>query len=277
MLSIIAMVGDAKALSHLHQALDGYVDVTCVHGAGELATHATHAAPDIVVLGIADAAHLAVRLTVREAIARRPTTRLLVACRYDRDDLRAIAHLMHLDIWDFILPHSDSPATTRRCVLDAAPGHLADMEVRRIMCRHAPAWLRPLIEWCVAHDGVARPDVRSLATTCNMRRETLARLCRARGVCPPNHILSWVHVVRARARMDTPRHTLAEIAHDLGLASASSLANLIQRRTGQTPTQIRALDLDKVAERAAQAMFGRRVDNWLLAPSPAEGAGPIAR
>ena len=120
-------------------------------------------------------------------------------------------------------------------------------------CRHAPAWIRPLIEWCAEHDGIARPDVPSLATTCNMRRETLARLCHMRGVCPPNHIISWVLVVRARARMVTPRHTLADIAHGLGLASAGSLANLIQRRTGQTATKVRTLTLDQIAERAPQA------------------------
>jgi AraC-like DNA-binding protein len=273
MLSIVAMIGDAKALSHLHDALDGYANVTCVRDAAELATRATYAASDIVVLGIKDATQPPVRLTVREAIERRPATRLFVACRADAADMRTLARLRYLDVWDVVLPYCDSPPMTRRRLLDAAPGRLADMEVRRIMCRHAPAWIRPLIEWCAEHDGIARPDVPSLATTCNMRRETLARLCHMRGVCPPNHIISWVLVVRARARMVTPRHTLADIAHDLGLASAGSLANLIQRRTGQTATKVRTLTLDQIAERAAQAMFGRRLGNWPLALGPADDAG----
>jgi hypothetical protein len=171
MLSIFAMVGDAKALSHLHDAFDGHANVTCVCDAPELARHAQRGAPDIIALGIQEAGQPPVRLTVRQTIERWPGTRLVVACRLDAVDMHAFAHLRYLDVWDVILPRCDSPAMTRR-LLTAAPGRLADMQVRRIVCRHAPAWIRPLIDWPVDYEGVERPDVRSLAATGNMRRES---------------------------------------------------------------------------------------------------------
>jgi len=42
-----------------------------------------------------------------------------------------------------------------------------------------------------------------------MRRETFARLCKARGICPPNHLISWILVLRATARMELARCSLS--------------------------------------------------------------------
>lgn len=268
MLSLIAMVGDAKALSHLHDALDGYANVTCVRDAADLARHAARGAPDIIVLGINDAAQPPVRLTVRETIEQCPATRLVVMCRLDADDMRALTHLRYLDVWDLVVTHCESPAMTRRRLLTAAPGRLADMRVRRMVCPFAPAWIRPLVDWCTEHDGSARPDVRSMAKIGNMRRETLARLCRARGVCPPNHVISWILALRATARMDTSHNSLGTIARDLGLASAGSLANLFVRRTRQTPSRVRALGLAYIADRAVREMFGQTLDTISLPRGP---------
>jgi AraC-like DNA-binding protein len=265
MLGVVAMVGDAKALVHLQEALAGHADLSCVYDAAELARCIARRAPDIIVLDMKAAAQPIVRLTTCQAIERFPATRLMVAYRLNTVDRHALAHLRRLEVWDLIPIESDSPIVTRRRLLVLAHGELADMLVRRMVCKHAPAWIRPFVEWCAEHDGVARPDVGSLCKIGNMRRETLARLCKARGVCPPNHIVSWMLVLRATARMCGSGLSLAAIASELGLASAGALANLFKRRTGQPPTEIRSLGLKSIAERAVREMFGQRPDDISLA------------
>lgn len=257
MLRIIAMIGDAQASTHVRAALDGHAALAHVRDVAELVRAIEQAAPDIVVLGIRDASEPAVCLTVRETIERFPATRAVVACRLGADDMRTVTSLRHLDISELVLVHSDSPTMTRRRLLAPMPGPLADMHVRRLVCKRAPLWIRPLVDWCAGHNGIERPDVRSLARIGNMRRETLARLCKARGICPPNHLISWILVLRATARMDLSRCSLAVVARELGLASAGCLANLFVRRARQTPSQIRQLGFANLAERAVLEMFGQ--------------------
>jgi AraC-like DNA-binding protein len=270
MLGIVAMVGDAKALSHLQDALERYAALTCVHNATELATQLACSAPDIIALDMKNASQPTVRLTVRQTIERFPATRVVLACRIDAADMRALARV-RLEVWELVLVHFESPAMTRSCLLSAANGRMADMMVGRMVRQHSPEWIHPFVEWCAEHDGIARPDVRSLAKNGNMRRETLSRLCKARGVCPPNQILSWMIVLRATARMCGSGLNLAAIARELGLASGGSLSNLFVRRTGQTPTQIRTLGLECVADRAVREMFGQRPEDVSLAETAPTG------
>jgi len=71
MLRILAMVGDAQASSHVRTALDGYADLVFARHRAELAHALDHDEPDIIVLGIREAADATIRLTVRETIERR--------------------------------------------------------------------------------------------------------------------------------------------------------------------------------------------------------------
>lgn len=261
MLRIIAMVGDAEASAHIQAAVDNAAHLQFVRDPKMLAEQVDRDSPDVVVLGVREAGSPGAALVVRDAIGSRPATRILLVCHLDRPDVSALAQVRHLDIWDVILPRNDSAPMTRRLLLAAKPGHVADMRVRRLVCPRAPAWAQAFVEWCVDHDGLVRPDVRALAKVVHMRRETLARLFKARGACPPNHLISWMLVLRARARLDLSRVSLAAVAHELGLASGGSLANLIVRRTRQTPTQIRRQSLLIVADRAAREMFGANAEH----------------
>lgn len=256
MLRIIAMVGDAEASAHIQAAVGNAAQLQFVRDPKILAEQADKDSPDVLVLGVRDARLPGAAVIVRETIASRPATRIFVVCRLDRSEMSALSQVRHLDIWDVIVLRSDSPAMTRRLLLAANPGHVADMRVRRLVCQRAPAWAQPLVEWCAGHDGLVRPDVRALARVAHMRRETLARQFKARGVCPPNHLISWMLVLRARARLDVSRVSLAAVAHELGLASGGSLANLFVRRTRQTPTQIRGQSLLVIVDRAVREMFG---------------------
>jgi len=258
MLLILAMIGDAQASSHVRTALTGYADLVFARDRGELVRALHQQEPDLIVLGIREAADATVSLTVQETIGRFPATRLVLSCRVDGADMRALASLRHLDLSDLVLVQSESISMTRRRLIAPSFAHVADMQVRRLVSHRAPAWIRPFVDWCAGHNGPTRPDVRSLASVGNMRRETFARLCKARGICPPNHLISWILVLRATARMELARCSLAVIARDLGLGSPGSLANLFVRRTKQRPSQIRRLGVAKLAERAVVEMFGQR-------------------
>lgn len=112
------------------------------------------------------------------------------------------------------------------------------------------------VHWCLSHDGAVRPTVRALAAAAQVRPETLVRRFTLHGICLPNHLIAWVLLLRAKARLDRPQTSLEAVAHELGLSSGGSLANLIRRRTGLTPSEFRARRLEDIAACAVSEMFG---------------------
>jgi len=99
MLRILAMIGDAQASSHVRTALTGYADLVFARDRGELVRALHQQEPDLIVLGIREAADATVSLTVQETIERFPATRLVLSCRVDGADMRALASSRHLDLY----------------------------------------------------------------------------------------------------------------------------------------------------------------------------------
>ncbi|MGH7647947.1 MAG: hypothetical protein ACREND_07495 [Gemmatimonadaceae bacterium] len=268
MIRIIAMIGDAGASARLRSAIAGSARLEFVRDVADLAERIKRVPPDVIVLGAREAAMPGVQVIIGGAADRFRAMRVLLACRLDSADMRTWPHLRSLDVSDIVLVFSEPPAMTRERLLSPKPGHVADVHVRRLICSHAPAWIHPYVDWCAQHDGATRPDVRQMAKIGNMRRETLARLFKARGVCRPNHMISWILLLRATARMDLPNHrSLAAIAHELGVASGGALGNLFVRRAHQTPTQACDLGVTRLAERALRDMFSARREHPLDLPT----------
>lgn len=285
MIRIIAMIGDADASARLRSAIAGSARLQFARDVADLAERIEHAPPDVIVLGAREAATPGVQVIIGDAAARSRAMRVLLACRLDSADMRTWPRLRSLDVSDVVLVFSEPAAMTRERLLSPKPGHDADVHVRRLICSQAPAWIHPYVDWCVQHDGTTRPDVRQMAKIGNMQRETLARLFKARGVCPPNHMISWILLLRATARMDDApvampslaecpngrrlrsHRSLAAIAHELGVASGGALGNLFVRRAHQTPTQARDLGVTQLAERALRDMFSARREHPLDLPT----------
>ena len=256
MLRVIAMVGDAEASAHLREAVGDIAQLQFVRELWALTQRVGRELPDIIVLGVKEAELPGVGVVVRDAIARQLGVRLFLVCHRDSPNVHALARVQHLDYVDVILPRDDSPAQTRHALLATDPARVADICVRRLVCSSAPEWALCFVHWCVDHDGTVRPNVRALAAAALVRPETLVRRFTALGVCLPNHLISWVLLLRAKARLDRSRTSLEAVAHDLGLASGGSLANLIRRRTGLTPSEFRGRKLEDIAARAVREMFG---------------------
>lgn len=266
MLRIIAMVGDAESSAHLRAAIGRSAHLLFVRDADDFIKKASAEPPDIIVVGTGEAAQPIVRLTVRQAVDRFPTTAVFAICYLVPSDIRVLHQAHYVDAMDLLFVRVESAQATRDRLLRAERQQCADMLVRRTVCQIAPNWLNPLIEWCLTHDGSDRPDVRSLSNGMGMRRETLARLCKARGVCTPLQLISWMTLLRAAARLTMPGSSLPAIAHELGFPSAASLTRLFVRCARTTPTQVRDKRFDAFAVRALRAMLtpGRTPRQWPL-------------
>lgn len=256
MLRIIAMVGDAEASAHLREAVEAVVRLQFVRDARALSRCNSREVPDILVLGVKEAELPGVGAVVRDTIVRQPGIRVFLVCDRNSANVRALMRLQHLGCAGVIIPREDSPAQTRCTLLAAHPACTADTCVRRLVCSKAPEWIVRFVHWCVDHDGAVRPTVRALAAAAQVRPETLVRRFTAHGVCLPNHLIAWVLLLRAKARLDRPGTSLEAVALELGLASGGSLANLIRRRTGLTPSEFRAQKLEDIAASAVREMFG---------------------
>lgn len=212
--------------------------------------------PEVIVLGTRETAYPEVRVAVRQILRRYPAIRLVAICALEPSDVRTLHQPGHLDLSDIIFIRVETKAMARRYLLTGGAGRPADLHVCSVVCPPAPQWLRPYLVWCATHDGRGRRDVRSMAKLGRVRRETLARRCKVAGVCRPNHLISWMQLLRAAARMQ-PGLTLEQIARELGLPSGCALANLFVRRSGQTSTQVRERGFTDFADDAVRAMFGR--------------------
>ena len=270
MLRIIAMVGDAESSTHLRAAVGHSAHLLFVRDTDDFIKRTKAEPPDIIVVGAGEAAHLVVRLTVRQAVDRFPTTALFAICHLVPSDMRVLHQAHYLDAVDLLFVRVETAEATRDRLLRVEPRQRADMLVRRTVCQIAPDWLRPHIEWCLTHDGSGRPGVWSLSRTVGKRRETLARLCKARGVCTPLQLISWMTLLRAAARLTMPRSSLPAIAHELGFPSGASLTRLFARCARTTPTHVREQGFDSFAERALRAMLAPR-------PAPRQGARSVQR
>ncbi|HEX6807087.1 MAG TPA: helix-turn-helix domain-containing protein [Gemmatimonadaceae bacterium] len=255
MLRIVAMVGDAESSAHLRAAIGRSAHLLFVRDPDDFIKKTRAEPPDIIVLGTDEAAQPIVRLTVRQAVDRFPMTAVFAICYLVPSDIRVLNQAHYVDAMDVLFVRVESTEATRDRLLRAERQQCADMLVRRTVCQIAPNWLRPLIEWCLTHDCSYRPGVRSLSKAMGMRRETLARLCRARGVCTPLQLISWMTLLRAAARLTMPRASLPAIAHELGFPSAASLTRLFVRCARTTPTQVREKGFDAFAVRALGAML----------------------
>lgn len=258
MLRIIAMVGDAESSTHLRAAVDRSAHLLFVRDTDEFIKRARAQPPDIIVVGAGEAAQLVVRLTMRQAVERFPTTAVFAICHLVPSDMRILHQAHYLDAVDLLFVRVETTDMTRDRLLRVEPRQRADMLVRRIVCPIAPDWLEPHIEWCLTHDGSGRPGVSSLSRSMRMRRETLARLCKARGVCTPLQLISWMTLLRAAARLTMPRPSFPAIAHELGFPSGASLTRLFARCARTTPTHVRETGFDSFAERALRSMLSPR-------------------
>lgn len=212
--------------------------------------------PDVLVLGVKEAELRRVSAVVRDATVCKPSIRVFVVCHRDGPDLQALMRVQHLGSAGVIIPREESPAQTRRALLAGTSAEDADRSVRRLVCPRAPEAVMRYFHWCVSHDGAVRPSVRALAAAARVRPETLVRRFTALGLCLPNHLIAWVLLLRAKARLDRTPASFEAVAHELGLGSGGSLANLIKRRTGLTRSEFRARTLEDIAAIAVREMFG---------------------
>jgi len=256
MLRILAMVGDADASAHLWEAVSDVARLQVVREVNSFSQHIGRDLPDVLVLGVKEAELPGARAIAQDAIARRPRLPVFLVMHMDSPETHALAGLQYLRFLDIILPHQDSPAWTRRRLLEVNPACVGDMCLRRLVCSRAPNSVLHLVNWCIGHDGAVRPTVRALAALEGVRPETLVRRFAAFGVCLPNHLISWVIVLRAKVWLDTPETSLEDAAHAFGLASGGALANLIRRRTGLTLSEFRGRTLEEIAAHAVREMFG---------------------
>ncbi len=256
MLRIVAMVGDAEASAHLREAVEEVAHLQFVCDVQALSQCDGRELPDVLVLGVKEAELRGVGAVVRDATVCKPTIRFFLVCHRDGPNLQALMRVQHLGSAGVILPREQSPAQTRRALLAGASAEDADRSVRRLVCSRAPEPVMRYLQWCVSHDGAVRPSVRALAAAAQVRPETLVRRFTALGLCLPNHLIAWVLLLRAKARLERPQASFEAVAHELGLGSGGSLANLIKRRTGLTRSEFRAQKLEDITERAVREMFG---------------------
>ncbi len=256
MLRIIAMVGDAEASAHLREAVSDVARLQVVRDVNSFSQHIRGDLPDVLVLGIKEAELHGARAVSREAIARGPRLPVFLVSHMDAAEMHALSGLQYLRYLDIILPHRDSPARTRRTLLAANPAGVADTCLRRLVCSKAPECVLHLVEWVIGHDGAVRPTVRALAAVDRVRPETLVRRFAALGLCLPNHMISWVVVLRAKVWLERPETSLEDAAHAFGLASGGSLANLIRRRTRLTLSEFRRRTIEEIAAHAVREIFG---------------------
>ena len=250
------MVGDADAFAHLRAAVEDVARLQVVRDVKSLSQHTSRDVPDVLVLGIREAELPGARAVARDTIARRPLLPVFLVSHMDGPEMHALAALQYLRYLDIILPRHDSPARTRRTLLAGNRARIGEMCLRRLVCSSAPKCVLHLVEWCLDHDGAVRPTVRALAALEGVRPETLVRRFAALGVCLPNHLISWVILLRAKVWLDRPEASLENAAHAFGLASGGSLANLIRRRTALTPSEFRKRTLEDMAADGVREMFG---------------------
>lgn len=267
MLRIIAMVGDAEASAHLREAVEEVAHLQFVCDIRALSQCDGRELPDVLVLGVKEAELPSVGAVMRDATVCKPSMRFFLVCRRDGPNLQALMRVQHLGSAGIILPCEESPAQTRRALLAGTSAEDADRSVRRLLCSRAPDRAMHYLHWCVSHDGAVRPSVRALAAAAQVRPETLVRRFTALGLCLPNHLIAWVLLLRARARLDRPQASFEAVAHELGLGSGGSLANLIKRRTGLTRSEFRARKLEDIAASAVREMFGASLERAFENPT----------
>jgi AraC-like DNA-binding protein len=140
-----------------------------------------------------------------------------------------------------VFKHRDEHTAVLRGILRVADQARVAQLVLHQLGDRLPPRIRPLVEYCVTHPEDAH-SVEEVASTLGLNRKTLVNRCRAEGFPAPRNIIAWCLLLLAAGLLATPNVTVEQIALQLNFPSATALRNMLKRRTGLRPSDLRARD-----------------------------------
>ena len=193
---------------------------------------------DTVVLPAREAGGQDATRTVREIVAGRPRTAIVVWCDAGSHHSVEIRTLAVAGAHQFLFAGIDDHGIALRAVLDHARRQCGAEWVMSRLAPVIPIRLHPMLE-----ATLARPDaiktVPELAAALGVHRKTLFNHCRKASFLAPAELIAWGRLAMVAYLLETTACTIERIAIDLGFASDTALRNTIKRYTGQRAGQIR--------------------------------------
>jgi AraC-like DNA-binding protein len=135
-------------------------------------------------------------------------------------------------------PTDDSRAAVETLLRTAHRTNVASQVYDAISAAVAPV-ARPLVQLYLR--GAEGPvPVAEAAVQLGVHRKTLRNRLDAAGLPAPADLRAWCRLFLAAQLLDDLGRTVESVAHELDFSSGSALRNLLRRRTGLAPWQLRA-------------------------------------
>jgi AraC-like DNA-binding protein len=223
----------AAAVTHDHRV------EFCADGAALIAVVTTRAV-DVVVTTPRDQHGLSVAPTLRLLSDQHPSLPLVLYLSLNSGDVHdAVALAADLQTRMVIVREHDDMVGA---IAAAGAGVGVFAGVNAIVStveRLAPPPVRAALVYAARH-GHRALRVPVIATHAGISARRLAERLRELGMPPAVHLLQWIRVLHAAARLQLPGGTVEQVASQLGFSSSSTLKHLMKRVTGVTATELRA-------------------------------------
>jgi AraC-like DNA-binding protein len=239
----LALVTDPADRARLRAALLGSADVTFVASIAQVLPllRADRNGVRAVVLEAHDASGRPTAGLARQVSRLFPTTPVIGYCSLEAEASQDIVALVSAGAHALVFKHRDEHTALLRGILRSADQARAAHLVLHHLGGRLPPRIRPIVEYCVTHPEDAH-TVEQVAMTLGINRKTLVNRCSAEGFPAPGTVIAWCLLLLTAGLLATPDVTVEQIAMQLNFPSATALRNMLKRRTGLRPGDLRGKD-----------------------------------
>ncbi|GAC1697543.1 MAG: hypothetical protein NVS9B3_15250 [Gemmatimonadaceae bacterium] len=194
--------------------------------------------PSVVVVELRDAAGFSTAPVVATLRRDYPSIPVLAYCGLTQAEARDMFLAARAGASSVMLRGVDDERTMlERCLARAADDSVRDRVMRALLPR-VPVSVAPFVDFCFMH-GRRAFAITEAADALGVHRKTLVNRLSVAGWPTPTAVAGWVRILIAASLMEDPGRTVERVALDVGLPSAAALRNMLRRRTGLRPAEVR--------------------------------------
>ncbi|GAC1479731.1 MAG: hypothetical protein NVS1B4_24490 [Gemmatimonadaceae bacterium] len=194
--------------------------------------------PAAVVVELRDAAGFSTAPVISMLRREFPSIPVLAYCGLTQAEARDMFLAARAGASSVILRGVDDERTMLdRCLARAADDSVRDRFVRALP--GLPVSIAPFVDFCFTN-GRRAFAITEAADALGVHRKTLVNRLSVAGWPTPTAVAGWVRIFVAASLMEDPGRTVERVALDVGLPSAAALRNMLRRRTGLRPAEVRA-------------------------------------
>lgn len=237
---IITLIGDAVARARVAALLRELTGSSCVClTPGEVRNRLRAGGVRALVVSAADRDGRSTSALVGEVRRGFPDVSIVAYCEVGRTPSAAMTELVQAGAHQLMLhPNDDSRLGLETLLRNAQRANVATL-VFDALADVLPSDAHPLVNLYL-RGGEGPVPVTEAALQLGIHRKTLRNRMEAAGLPAPIDLRAWCRLFLAARLLDEPGRTVESVALQLDFNSGSALRNLLRRRTGLAPWELRA-------------------------------------